>query len=78
MKSKIRVLNGDEVSEQLMICLKDLEDKILKNVILTEPGKLVIFRGLVDMEAQTILSNVENDYKNIYSEPEDVNLLTDY
>ena len=30
------------------------------------------------MEAQTILSNVENDYKNIYLEPEDVNLLTDY
>ena len=30
------------------------------------------------MEAQTILSNVENDYKNIYKGLEAINLLTDY
>ena len=74
----MRVLNGDKMPEQLMIWLKDLGDKILKNAVLTEPEKLAILRRLVDMEAQTILSNVENDYKNNYSQPEDVNLLIDY
>ena len=40
LQSKMRVLNGGEVPEQLMIWLKDLGDKILKNTILTEPRKL--------------------------------------
>ena len=31
LKSKMRILNGDEVPEQLMIWLKDIGDKILKN-----------------------------------------------
>ena len=30
------------------------------------------------MEAQSILSKVENDYEHNYSEPEDVDQLTDY
>ena len=61
-----------------MVWLKDLEDKVLKNKILKAPGKLAIIRCLVEFEAQTILSTVENDYKNTYKEPEDVNLLIDY
>ena len=69
---------GDEVPKQLMIWLKDLEDKILKNDVLRAPGKLAILRRLVNFEAQTILSTVENDYKNVYLEPDDVELLTDY
>ena len=78
LKLKMKVLDGDEVPEQLMIWTKDLEDKVLKNGILKAPEKLAILRRLVDFEAQTILSTVENDYKNIYKEPEDVNLLTNY
>ena len=74
LKSKMKVLNGDEVPKQLMIWCKDLEDKVLKNEVLKAPGKLAILRRLVDFEAQTILSNVENNYNNIYKEPEDVNL----
>ena len=74
----MKVLEGDEVPEQLMIWLKDLEDKVLKNEILKSPAKLAILRRLVDFEAQTILSSVENDYKNVYVEPEAVNLLTNY
>ena len=61
-----------------MIWLKDYEDKIIKNVTLSAPAKLAILRRLVDFEAQTILSTVENDYKNIYVEPEAVPLLMDY
>ena len=76
LKSKMRVLEGDETPEQFMIWLKDYEDKIIKNVTLSAPAKLAILRRLVDFEAQTILSTVENDYKNIYVEPEAVNLLT--
>ena len=74
----MKVLEGDEVPEQLMIWLKDLEDKVLKNEILKAPAKLAILRRLVDFKAQTILSTVENDYKNLYNEPDDVNLLTNY
>ena len=78
LKSKMGVLNGDEVPEQLMIWCKAIEDKVLKNEVLNALGKLVILQRLVDMEAQTILSYVENYYKNIYAEPEDVNLIMDY
>ena len=78
LKSKMRVLEGDETPEQYMIWLKDYEDKIMKNVSLSAPAKLAFLRRLVDFEAQTILSTVENDYKNIYTEPEDVSLLFDY
>ena len=56
LKSKMKVLEGDEVPEQLMIWCKDLEDKVLKNEVLKAPGKLAILRCLVDMKAQTILS----------------------
>ena len=34
LKSKMKVLEGDEVPEQFMIWLKDYEDKIIKNVTL--------------------------------------------
>ena len=78
LKLKMKVVDGDEVPEQRMIWCKDLEDKVLKNVVLSAPTKLAILRRLVDFEAQTILSSVENNYKNIYKEPEDVTLLTDY
>ena len=78
LKSKMKVLEGDEVPEQLMIWLKDLEDKVLKNEILKAPTKLAILQLLVAFEAQTILSTVENDYKNIYVEPEAFPLLTNY
>ena len=78
LKSKMRVLEGDETPEQLMIWLKDFEDKILKNVTLIAPAKLAILRRLVDFEAQTILSTVENDYEKIYVETEVVNLLQGY
>ena len=76
LKSKMKVLEGHEVPEQLMIWIKDLEDKFLKNKILKAPAKLAILRRLVDFEAHIILSTVENGYKNVYAELESVNLLT--
>ena len=42
LKIKMHVLMGDEVPEQLMIWLKNLEDKILKNTTLSSPAKLAI------------------------------------
>ena len=50
LKSKMRVLEGDEVPEQFMVWLKDPEDKVLKNVVLSAPGTLAILRSLVDFE----------------------------
>ena len=71
LKTKMHVLMGDEVPEQLMIWLKNLEDKILKNTTLSLPSKLAILWRLVDMEAQTIVSKTEEDFL-CYAEPEDV------
>ena len=78
IKTKMRVLEGNEAPEQYMIWLKDYEDKILANEVLRAPAKLAMLRRLVDEEAQTILSKVEKDYKKLYAEPEDVDLLFDY
>jgi len=78
IKTKMRVLEGDEAPEQFMFWLKDYEDKILANEVLRAPAKLAMLRRLVDGEAQTILSKVEKDYKEVYSEPDDVELLSDY
>ena len=50
----------------------------MKNKVLRVPGKLAILSLLVDFETQTILSTIENDYKNVYADPDDIDLLTDY
>ena len=78
LKLKMRVLEGDEVPDQLMIWLKDYEDKIFNNVSLSAPAKLGFLRRLVAFKAQSILSQVELDYKTNYVEPHHVPLLTDY
>ena len=78
LKSKMRVLEGDEVPEQLMIWLEDYDDKIRNNVSLSAEAKLGFLKRLVASEAQSILSQVERDYKDNYSEPEHVSLLEDY
>ena len=62
LKSKMRVLEGDEVPEQLMIWIEDYEDKIFNNNALSTPAKLGFLRRLVAFEAQSILSQVECDY----------------
>ena len=74
LKSKMHLLNGDKVLEQLMIWLKNFEDKILKNVVLIVPAKLAIFQLLVDIKAQTIASKVEGEFWG-YSEPANVDEL---
>ena len=61
-----------------MICLEDYEEKIFNNVLLSAPAKLGFLRRLVAFKAQSILSQVERDYKTNYVEPEDVSLLDDY
>ena len=77
LKSKMYLLNGDEVPEQLMIWFEDFEDKIIKNVTLSSPAKLNTLRRLVNMKAQTIVSKTEEDFLR-YAEPEDVLELQDY
>ena len=51
--------------------LKNYEDKIYKNAVLTPLEKLAILKRIVDKEAQTIVSEVKSDYDK-YAEPEDV------
>ena len=75
----MHILNRDEVPEQLMIRLKDFEHKILKNTTLNAPEKLAILQRLVDMDAQIIVSKVEDEFEN-YINPADVKVkeLQDY
>ena len=47
LKSKMKVLSGNETSEQLMMYLKNYEDKIYKNVVLTAPEKFAILKRLL-------------------------------
>ena len=67
----MNVLVGDETPEHLMIYLKNFEDKILKNTVLTAPEKFAILKRIVDKEVQTIVSDVEDNFGG-YSEPEDI------
>ena len=73
----MKVLSGNETPEQLMIYLKNYEDKIYKNAVLTAPEKLTILKRIVDKEAQTIVSEVESDYGK-YVDPEDVDEIKDH
>ena len=72
------MLEGDEVPEQLMIWIQDYDNNILNNIALSAPAKLGFLRRLVAFEAQSILSQVERDYKDHYAEPADISLLDDY
>ena len=47
LKSKKKVLSGNEAPEQLMMYLKNYEDKIYKNVVLTAPEKFAILKRLL-------------------------------
>ena len=76
LKSKMKVLSGNKTPEQLMMYLKNFEDKIYKNALLTSPEKFTILKQIVDKEAQTIVSEVESDYGK-YVDPEDVNEIKD-
>ena len=78
IKTKMHVLEGDEAPELFMDWLSDYEDKIFTNEVLKAPAKLSMMRRLVDGEAQTILSKVEKDYRETYSLPDNVDLLTNY
>ena len=60
-----------------MMYLKNYEDKIYKNAVLTAPEKFAILKRIVDKEAQTIVSEVESDYGK-YVEPEDVEEIKDH
>ena len=71
LKSKMKGLSGNKTLEQLMMYLKNYEDKIYKNAVLTAPEKLAILKRIVDKEVQTIVSEVESDYDK-YVDPEDV------
>ena len=61
LRSKMKILSGTETPEQLMMYLKNFEDKIYKNIKLTAPEKFAILKRIVDKEAQTIVSEVESD-----------------
>ena len=68
------VLQGDETPEQLMLWIKNYNDKI--NVTLTPAARLTFLRRIVDKEAQTIVSNVEAAFES-YSDAEDINKIED-
>ena len=74
LDNKMYVLQGDETPEQLMLWIKNYNDKI--NVTLTPAARLTFLRRIVDKEAQTIVSNVEAAFES-YSDAEDINKIED-
>jgi hypothetical protein len=64
LDNKMYVLQGDETPEQLMLWIKNYDDKI--NVSLAPAARLTFLRRIVDKEAQTIVSNVEAAFESIY------------
>ena len=71
MDNKMFILQGNETPEQLMIYLKNYDDKIYNSVSLTPLKKLAFLKRIVDKDAQTIVSNVEANFEG-YTEVEDV------
>lgn len=70
------VLQGDETTEQLMLWIKNYNDKIDNIILLTPAARLTFFRSIVDKEAQTIVSNVEAAFES-YSDADDATLIED-
>ena len=60
-----------------MIYLKNFQDKIYKNSVLTALEKLAILKQIVDKEVQKIVSDVEANFEG-YSEAADVDELKDH
>ena len=71
MDNKMFILQGNETPEQLMIYLKNYDEQIYNNVSLAPLEKLAFLKRIIDKEAQTIVSNVEANFKD-YTEVEDV------
>jgi hypothetical protein len=72
--SKMYILQGDETPEQLMLWIKNYNDKI--NVSLAPAARLTFLRRIVDKEAQTIVSNVETAFES-YEDAEDIDKIED-
>ncbi|OEU11608.1 hypothetical protein FRACYDRAFT_244725 [Fragilariopsis cylindrus CCMP1102] len=68
------ILQGDETPEQLMLWIKNYNDKI--NVSFAPAARLTFLRRIVDKEAQPIVSNVETAFEN-YPDAEDIDLIED-
>ena len=76
LDNKMYVLQGDETPEQLVLWIKNYNDKIDSNVSLTPAARLTFLRRIVDKEAQTINSNVEAALES-YTDVEDVESIED-
>ena len=67
------LLQGDETPEQLMLWIKNFNDKIDNNASSLSPAaRLTFLRRIVYKEAQTIVSNVETAFES-YSDAENIN-----
>ena len=74
LDNKMYILQGDETPEQLMLWIKNYNDKI--NVSLAPAARLTYLRRIVDKEAQTIVSNVETAFES-YEDAEDIDKIAD-
>ena len=63
LDNKMYVLQRDKTSEQLMLWLKNYDDKIKKNSSLSPAEKQAFLKCNVDKGAQTIVSEVEQNFE---------------
>ena len=71
MDNKIFILHENETPEQLMIYLNKFDTKVSKNLLLTEKERLAFLKRIVNKEAQTIVSKVEESFE-AYAQPDDI------
>ena len=57
-----------------MLWLKNYDDKINKNILLTSAEKLAFLKHVIDKEGQSIVSQVERNFK-LYTEVECINMI---
>lgn len=52
------ILQGDGKSEQLMLWIKNYQNKIQKNILLSPTKNLAFFKQIIDKEAQNIVCRI--------------------
>ena len=77
LDNKMLILQGEEAPEQLMLLLKNYDDKFNKIILSTSAEKLSFLKCIVDKEAKYIVSQVERNFE-LYTEVVCVDMIHDY
>ena len=74
LDNKMFILQGDETSKQFMLWLKNYDNKINKNILISSVENLAFLKPIVDKEAQKIMSKVERNFE-LYTKLECIDII---